>query len=157
MELHDILFKQFPTQPDFGKFVDYLEKRVDTPSAYNLHLIFKYNNLLKQPLELKRLVAVKDGRVLEKPLMYDEDHGDETKMNLYYDYQQAMESVWYDGWKFDYEEFKGNPHYKNKTGKDIYYHSHWKGFAQWGSSKVMILSDMKDQPVTLNLWKYFLK
>ncbi len=164
----EIIHKQFPTQPDLGKFVDFTEILCDEDKAglenfvgiVDCYLLtIKYNNLLKQPLELKRLVAEKDGEVINKESFCTcKDQHESISCKCYDEYQKAMESVWYEGWQFDYREF--SDYYRNSlTEKMIYYHENWKGFAQWGSSKgaTMILSDMINQPVTIEFWKELVK
>ena len=69
----------------------------------------------------------RDGKELKEPIDLLEGMTDGMCCMIHAreDYEQAMESVLFEGFEFDYEEFKGNPHYRNvKTSKSIYYHSY---------------------------------
>lgn len=182
MELSETLHKAFDgKQPTLQEFVTKIdeydlavklgyesENKGSTEKLYGL--ICDFNRFIKQPLELKYLVPVKDGEVLNKAHIDEfitvatgEDFELHEEQNNHYrnamkDYQKANELVIYEGFEFHYEEL--SKHYWNPdTGKDVHYHEYWKGLATWNSKqgKTMIISDMKNEPITLQWWVQCLK
>lgn len=161
MNLEEILFKEFPVQPDLGKFVDFLggyyvneDAPILTRNAFKAFArVHKYRRFLQQPLELKRLVAVKDGKVLEEPDSTDEYYRDANGISeLFFkrqkQYQQAMESVWYN------LEMQG---ILFKINNRLFHFANDVLRPTVGNEVFKTISDMKDQPVTIEFWKEVLK
>ena len=130
-------------QPDYPEFINYFGKGnnlqitdVVYRSYESFRIIENFNTFLQKTLTIEMLVAIKDGEPMKKPLMRDEDHGDEAKMNLYYQYQQAMEHVLY-------EPF----------GQRIMNTAMFERY----NRNVAKISEMNKAEITLNWWKEVLK
>ena len=156
-----IIHKEFPVQPTLSKFVDWVEK-THFDMGFPELMIFDYNNLLKQPLELKYLVPVKDGEVLSDPeltmrqgfngqVYYDAEDSE------FDDYEKAMESVLYEG--FEYSKNRIMKFYADGSRGSIKL-GFYKNWPYLVTKPLYIIynniSDLERQPITLNFWNQLL-
>ena len=145
-------------QPDYPEFITWIGRKIisdEKEKLFYLCLIFNFNNHLQKTLTIEMLVAMKDGEVLKDPLKYPKLESNQPlsiPKEYVKDYQQAMESVLYEGFDFVYFPNGGNdnqPFYKvlNKDGDVVW--------LSWNDSKY--ISTLTNQPITLNWWKEVLK
>ncbi len=158
MNLEETLFKQFPTLPTLSEFVDWTdifhkddaEWLVTQTNKTFYELVLKYNTILKQPLELRRLIPCKDN----EPLPFTVG---KNGTKIYND-------VWFSGFKisehsdiskghFEFTNgfyYQGNALHKDEYVSDKSYTSH-----VWNLDGRSTISSFTGQPVTLNFWKQF--
>lgn len=157
-------------QPDLGKFIDVFTKYFDNKyrSPDDIHLsgyksiICNFNNHLQKTLTIEMLVAMKDRKVLGKPIdpaQIDPQNemSNSVASGMYRDiddYQQAMESVWYEGFEVKpIDDAAARNSVLNSENKSFAKEYDF-GFKFFGFETI---SDMKDQPVTIEFWKEVLK
>lgn len=163
MDLAQTLWIAFDKkQPTTEKFIDWVQEMeicnvFEYP--YNadwrlLQLIFDFNNYLQKTLELEMLVAMKDGEVLVKPINQPElGDGYREYHRLEKAYQQAMESVLYEG--FDIGE---------NSEKKIWFNNEFSWIKEtetlirhFENPLLETISDMTGEPIKLNWWKEVVK
>lgn len=142
----------------------YAEKIVELRKILSnqLMIIENFNNHLQKIVTIKMLVVMKDGKPMKKPESNDEYYRDANGINeLFFEhqkeYQQAMESVLYEGYSVNAE--KHFISYVNQGyTKDQYY---WNDDLLYLSStgKQITISKVGNgnRPITLNWWKELLK
>lgn len=167
MKISDILNKEFDNLPSLSAFVDFTNKekiqsilleiaitQLDNKSfienffKISFDTICGYNNLLKQPIELKRLVPCdEDGSVLEEPkeeLSCNMDFGKSYKEDLE-EYKKALEQVWFKGFKISHKHMNNYLYVTNGKSQIRIYDD-----SNLNKTKLRFLID---QPITKHLFK----
>jgi hypothetical protein len=72
------------------------KERICDTKENTMNLIWEYCDFLQTPLELKRFVACKDGKPLEKNLMFPANmEGSERAAIHAKEYEEALKDVWF--------------------------------------------------------------
>lgn len=159
MDLAQTLWIAFDKkQPDYPELIIWVRSNY-VKEFIQLEIIEGFNNHLQKTLELEMLVAMKDGKVLEELSIVSFIHKSEMQ-----DYQQAMESVLYEGFN-KYEDVKlFGDHYVSETIQIIFSEGtininkvFQDRFSEYIARNDGKISDMTGQPITLNWWKEVLR
>jgi len=167
MKLAEILFEKFPTQPTLGQLVNEIDSKEITNyfievagsnfvAWEKLNLIRMYHSRICSTLELKRLVVVKDGRVMTEPETVKDMVNNSMEGAIQYkkyieiDYPEALKNVWYKGFEIeliekDYIDFKGGAYFTQGV------------FFTCGQVPQYHVKDFKDQSLTLEFWTSLIK
>jgi hypothetical protein len=77
------------------EYIDHVDKD-ENSIMYMIEYIGMYKDFLQTPLELKRFVACKDGKPLEKNLMFPANmEGSERAAIHAKEYEEALKDVWF--------------------------------------------------------------
>jgi len=164
MELSETLHKSFEgKQPTFEELFDYLmfghlTTNVNFDAYEMIRIMTCFRKFIQKSLELKHLVPVKDGEVLDAPEKVPHWKIEENAPKLK-TYQQAREQVIYEGFEF-FKKGKINgkdygyalDHVINNFGKGARSFWYIESFENL-PSPIILASEMEGLPITLQWWK----